>query len=261
MILDADLSQIEWRVAAFLSQDKTMLNEIHAGVDAHGFACTEWMGFPLTKENRTIAKIFNFRMIYGGSPYSFYLDPKMPNFSAKKWERIVTSFYEKYPQLKEKQDSWYEELCATGQIVSPSGRILKPRKKEKHGVFDYSRPDACNYPVQSFATADITPLAMSLIDDRLVKLGAYDKGNLFIAQVHDSVIFDTVDASWARGIGHVCVHTFRQLPAWIEKVFNIKDFNVPIDGEMAIGPNWGAVEELEPVQRHLDKLERMFPTP
>lgn len=236
-----------------------MMQEIRDGVDAHGHNCTELMKYPLTKENRTIAKVFSFRMIYGGSPYSFFMDHKMPNFSLKKWQNIVASFYEKYSGLKEKQNEWNEELCSTGQIISPTGRVLKPNKKEKRGVFDYSKPDACNYPVQSFATADIMPLAMTIIDDRLIKLKAYDVGNLFIAQVHDSCIFDTVSWSWALGIGHVCIHVFRQLPTLIEQTFGIKNFNVPLDGDMEIGKNWGETKKFIPIQAHLDKLERMFP--
>jgi DNA polymerase I-like protein with 3'-5' exonuclease and polymerase domains len=61
MIVDADLSQIEWRVCADLTQDPVMMQEIIEGRDQHAFTCTELMELPLTKENRTDAKIFNFR--------------------------------------------------------------------------------------------------------------------------------------------------------------------------------------------------------
>jgi DNA polymerase I-like protein with 3'-5' exonuclease and polymerase domains len=61
MILDVDLSQIEWRVVAALTGDKAMMDEIRNKVDQHAAACVDLMEFPLNKENRTLAKIFNFR--------------------------------------------------------------------------------------------------------------------------------------------------------------------------------------------------------
>ena len=51
---------------------------------------------PESKQNRVNAKVFNFRMIYGGSAYGFYKDPKMPNFSKRKWEKAVEAFNTKY---------------------------------------------------------------------------------------------------------------------------------------------------------------------
>ena len=62
MVLNADLSQIEWRVAAFLSQDPTMITEINSGVDQHTASCTNLMKLPLNKLNRFYAKTFNFRI-------------------------------------------------------------------------------------------------------------------------------------------------------------------------------------------------------
>jgi len=63
MILDADLAQIEWRIAADLSEDPTMIADLLAGVDQHAATCTspDMMALPLTKANRQDAKIFNFR--------------------------------------------------------------------------------------------------------------------------------------------------------------------------------------------------------
>ncbi len=62
-ILQLDLSQIEWRGAAWLSQDAVMMHEINSGVDQHNAACTDLMELELTKENRFFAKIFNISMV------------------------------------------------------------------------------------------------------------------------------------------------------------------------------------------------------
>lgn len=63
MIVDCDLSQIEWRVCAFLAQDEVAMTEIREGVDGHSDNCVNVLELPLTKENRTDAKVFLFRTI------------------------------------------------------------------------------------------------------------------------------------------------------------------------------------------------------
>jgi DNA polymerase-1 len=68
-IMQWDLSQIEWRDAAWQSQDSCMISEINNGVDQHISACVDLMELPFvsksdpeSKMNRTHAKIFNFRI-------------------------------------------------------------------------------------------------------------------------------------------------------------------------------------------------------
>lgn len=63
MIVSIDASQLEWRVAALLSQDATMIAEITEGVDAHSYNCEHILKLPVTPENRTATKVFTFRMI------------------------------------------------------------------------------------------------------------------------------------------------------------------------------------------------------
>jgi len=63
MIVSIDVSQLEWRVAALLSQDATMIAEITEGVDAHSYNCEHILKLPVTPENRTATKVFTFRMI------------------------------------------------------------------------------------------------------------------------------------------------------------------------------------------------------
>jgi len=70
MLLQADASALEIRVAAYLSQDEVLINEIINGVDLHTDN-QEKFGLP----SRLIAKILNFRILYGGNEFSFANDP------------------------------------------------------------------------------------------------------------------------------------------------------------------------------------------
>ena len=242
-ILDADLAQIELRTAAYLSQDTIMMQEIRDGTDMHAYACTEWMGLPLTKGNRQDAKIFNFRMIYRGHPYGFYADPKMPNFSLKKWERICSSFYEKYSGLYAEQEKWIQTVWRNnGWMLSATGRMLLFEKKEKKGMWQYPESSICNYPVSSVGTADIIGLAMLIIDKEVRRRDWQSRCKL-IMQVHDSVIYD-LHNELVKPMSVLCKETFLALPQHIKRVFGL-DWNVSLDGDIAVGPTWKDVKELK----------------
>lgn len=239
MLLDCDLSGIEWRVAAFLSQDPVMIQEIIDGDDIHTSNAIAFFG---GAEHRQDCKIFNFRMIYRGSPYAFYMDPTMPNFTLERWTEIRDAFYNKYVGLKKQHDFWISEQRSKGKIISPTGRILRFNKiKNQDGSIGYKEAQACNYPVQSLATADIAPLAVCVSCSRIRAANLVSK---FIGTVHDSNLFDCIDESVARQTAEIVINTFRELPILIEKFFGFS-FNVPLTGEAKIGPNWGEMKKLD----------------
>ena len=70
MLLQADAKQLEWVGATYFSQDKVAMQEIWDGVDQHADNQSRF-GLP----SRLIAKTFVFRLIYGGSAYSYAHDP------------------------------------------------------------------------------------------------------------------------------------------------------------------------------------------
>jgi len=92
LLIQADAAQLEVRVAAYLSQDKVMMDEILSAKDMHTDNQTR---FRLT--SRGMAKIWIFRILYGGSAYSFAHDPnfKECGYSEKEWETIIKGFYDK----------------------------------------------------------------------------------------------------------------------------------------------------------------------
>ena len=241
-ILAGDLSQVEWRAAAFQSQDPIMLAEIAAGVDPHREnAITVFKADPADegtkkfKEIRTIAKIVTFRLLYGGSAFGFWIDSKMPNYSKKRWEEIVEDFYDKYRGLKDWQDRNISMVYKQGgYLVNPTGRIFWFAKTAK----GYDIRQIKNYPVQSLATADIMKLGMCIIYKKFIAAGYKSK---IIAQVHDSLIFDAL-RSEVLSIAKLCTDVMRDLPKYVKQVWGI-DFNVPLGGEIELGENYGHMTE------------------
>ena len=80
MLLQADAKQLEWVGATYLSQDQTALKEIWESVDQHADN-QERFGLP----SRLIAKTFVFRLIYGGSAYSYANDPNFKDIGNEKF--------------------------------------------------------------------------------------------------------------------------------------------------------------------------------
>jgi DNA polymerase-1 len=239
-LMEIDLSQIEWRVAAELSKDAVMLQEINSGIDQHSATCVELMEQELNKNNRTDAKIFNFRMIYGGTPYGFYMDSKMPAFSQKKWKTIYDNFYNKYTGLEYWQDTNIANAMRHGEMQVITGRRFVFHKNlRKEGTDVYNERQIKNYPVQGVAGGDILPLLCVIIRRGLANAGFTSR---LILTVHDSIIIDYVDAERERII-KLCGFVVNNLREYVERYFGIKWVS-KIEGEIEIGSNWGAMKEV-----------------
>lgn len=238
MILDCDLSQIEWRIAAYLSQDPVMCDEIRSGIDQHAATCVDpnMMNLPLTKDNRTDAKIFNFRAIYCNpktGAYAYYMDPKMPNYSQKKWDAIVAGFFEKYCGLQQWHDEIEAHVRKYGELTGPTGQQWVFKKElKKQGYWDYSKEKIYNYPVQGVSGA-LIKLALITIRNRAAHL----KQKKFIMTVHDSLIWDTPDNELEE-LAKINLEVFQELPDLCQRYFGFY-INVPITGEATYGPTWG----------------------
>lgn len=226
---------MEWRVAAYLSQDPIALKEIYDGVDYHLDNALKFFG---DAKYRTDAKIFGFRLLYGGSAYGMYMDSSMPRFSLKRWEQIVLEYYEKYKGIQQWQNNNIREVTKNkGFLVSPSGRILTFPKEGSKG---YSIRKIKNYPVQSFATADIMILATVVLYKRMKAIGLKSQ---MICQVHDSIVFDVIKEE-NDALARLSVKTFEDLPELMGKFWKI-NFNVPLTGEYECGPDYGSLSKYQ----------------
>jgi DNA polymerase I-like protein with 3'-5' exonuclease and polymerase domains len=228
-------------MAAHLSQDPVMLHEIRNNIDQHAATCTDIMELEMTKPNRVLAKICNFRMIYAdpeNSWYGYYMDVKMPNFSEEKWKGIVAGFFNKYTGLAEWHDKIIDQVYNEGQYTGPTGRFWKFKKVNKKGVFDYSTGQIRNYMVQG-TSGDIIKMAMVIINKRRKAMGL-TKSKLIMC-VHDSIIWDSPEEEVYQ-LAKLNLEVFREIPQVCKRVFGF-DLLVPIDGEAAIGDTWGNVQE------------------
>lgn len=125
MLLNVDVKSLEVVVAAQLSGDKVLCQEIIDKVDIHD---TNRIAFGLGegKQGRLIAKIFKFRLIYGGSAYSYANDPDFRGVSTSQdfWQDVIDKYYTKYKGIKEWHKALLLEAQTNGRIIIPSGRYF-----------------------------------------------------------------------------------------------------------------------------------------
>jgi DNA polymerase I - 3''-5'' exonuclease and polymerase domains len=239
MLIQVDAKALEWAVCVYLAQDQVGMEELtYHNYDMHS-ENMKLFGFPI----RHIAKIFIFRLIYGGSAYSYAHDPDFMGVSSSPrfWQAAIDAFYEKYRGVREWHDSLLEDIPQTGVYRLPTGREYSFGLVANKYNDDVAWPRTCmlNYPVQG--------LAAQLME--IVRISAYKRlwdkpGVLFINTVHDSIVLDIVnDKLLIEEVCAILQQCLVDLPKNFEAVYKVP-LNVPFRGEIEIGMNWGEMHEL-----------------
>lgn len=235
MLIQADAAALEIRVAAFLSQDETLIREIVEELDIHTDNQTRF-GLP----SRLIAKIFVFRLLYGGSAYSYANDPEFMTISKseKYWQNVIDAYYDKYKGIKKWHSTLVREAVETGKVISPTGREYRFQKYNGN----YKDTQIKNYVVQGTG-ADIMALARVSFFNRLKKLNYTDC--LLVNTVHDSIVIDFNEKTCDnKQIARTLHDVFEDIPKNFEKLF-LTPFNVPMTCEVLMGPNWENMEVID----------------
>jgi DNA polymerase I-like protein with 3'-5' exonuclease and polymerase domains len=228
VLLEADAAKLEVVCAAYLSQDPVLCQEIREGVDIHG---NNQKRFNLP--DKVIAKIFVFRLIYGGSAFSYAKDKEFNWISddPKYWQKIIDEFYNKYQGVAQWHESIVSTASKTGRLVMPTGRIYTFQPYWKRDKWVWPRTTILNYPVQGLG-ADLLAIARVSAYRRL-------KGKcLFINTVHDSIVVDVDNnPELCYDIWSEFNKVFDDIPENFEKLFGV-EFNLPMRCESKMGVDW-----------------------
>ena len=222
-IMDADFAQLEFRVAAYLSQDMTAIDEVTTGFDVHSYTAKVITdaGQPMSRQD---AKAHTFAPLYGASGFG----------RSKAEAAYYKQFTKKYHGIAKWHEALAKEALNTSKITTPSGREFSfpdVARRRFGGVTFFTQIK--NYPVQSFATADIVPLSLIYIDKLLT---ANKLRSCVVNTVHDSIIID-VHPQEKEKVLRVIEAANDKLIEIINKRWDI-DFNIPLLLEAKIGPNW-----------------------
>ena len=228
-IMEADMAQLEFRVAAFLAQDATAIEEVSTGFDVHAYTAQviSDAGQPMSRQE---AKAHTFAPLYGASGFG------RSQAEATYYQQFTT----KYSGIAKWHEALAKEALNTGKITTPSGREFAfpdVVRRRFGGVTFFTQIK--NYPVQSFATADIVPISLIYIDRLLT---ANRLHSCVVNSVHDSVVID-VHPDEKDKVLKVISTANDKLIAIVNRKWNI-DFNVPLLLEAKIGPNWLDVKDV-----------------
>ena len=225
-LVEIDYSQLEFRVAGILATDETVKREVESGFDVHAYTAkvlTE-NGEPT---ERGPAKASTFRPLYGGTQGT----PAQRTY--------FKEFFGKYRGIFKWHEQLQNEAIQHKVVTTATGRQFSfpdcQRNMSGQATF---KTQIVNYPVQSVATAEIVPLGVIILFNKLREMNLK---SVVINTVHDSVLIDTHpdELEIVKSVAPGCL-VDAQTEA--KKRFGLSDY-IPLEVEMSQGKNWMEQED------------------
>ena len=225
-LVEIDYSQLEFRVAGILATDETVKREVESGFDVHAYTAkvlTE-NGEPT---ERGPAKASTFRPLYGGTQ------------GTTAQRTYFKEFFNKYRGIFKWHEQLQNEAIQHKVVTTATGRQFSfpdcQRNMSGQATF---KTQIVNYPVQSVATAEIVPLGVILLFNKLREMNLR---SVVINTVHDSVLIDT-HPSELEIVKSVAPGCLVDAQAEAKKRFGLSDY-IPLEVEMSQGKNWMEQED------------------
>ena len=228
-LLSADYSQIELRVLAHLSQDPSLLEAFHRGEDIHSATASlmyEVGVDDVTADMRRIAKVLNFGVIYGLSPYGI---SQQTEFGPDEGRKFIDSYFASYPGIRNYIEETKAQARHDGYVSTVLGRrrYIPDIGASNMHVRQAAERVAVNMPIQGTA-ADIMKLAMIRVHSRLHSEGVR---SLMLLQVHDELLFETPNEE----LEALTEMVQEEMPLALE-------MTVPLRVDVKMGYSWGDLE-------------------
>jgi DNA polymerase I-like protein with 3'-5' exonuclease and polymerase domains len=226
---EADGSQLEFRVAAHLGNDRVATDDIVRGVDIHSVTASviwpdETPDDPgVQHPRRTDAKAHTFKPLYGGRT------------GTPEQMRYYEFFREKYSGVADTQSAWINFVLENGYLETEWGlRYYWPDTEMQRSGYVTNSTSICNYPVQAFATAEIIPVGLVYFWHYLKQS---DLRMIIVNTIHDSIITELppeeVDAFDL--LSYRCM--VEEVYGYIKDIYGIQ-INVPLAAGVAHGEHW-----------------------
>lgn len=230
VLVSADYSQIDLRVAAHLSEDPKMIETFVNGKDVHK-ATAAWVNGitpeEVTDEQRGEAKSLNFGILYGMGLYGFMQDSGVSRDRAK---FFMDSYMKAFSKLKDFIEEVKEKTRADGFVETEIGRrrYIPTINSKNAMVRSAAERTAINLPIQGLA-ADIMKLSMIAAKrDVTSKYNGEKYLVKMVLQIHDEMIFEVHKS--------VADEFEKDLKESMEGVYKLK---VPLVVDVTRGSNWG----------------------
>jgi DNA polymerase-1 len=235
VMVSADYSQIELRIAAHLSGDPKLLGAFAAGQDIHTATAAAVFGIPIETvdpNQRRLAKVANFGSIYGQGEYGLSQQLGIAGDVAREF---LAQYWTAYSRLKEYLDEVRRKAREEGFVVSATGRrrAIPDLRSPNFQLRSAAERMAINFPMQSLA-ADIIKIAMVRLQR---EIEADNIEGRMLLQVHDELLFEVPKS---------------EVDQFAEKVPRIMtgayELETGIEVETKVGPNWADMKKLAVVR-------------
>lgn len=238
--IKADYSQIELRLAAWHSDEPTMLQAYQDEMDLHRMTASMVLGDE-SDEARQVGKTLNFGLLYGAGPKTLQRIARTNYdvfFDIETATEYRENFFRAYPGLAAWHEKLKERICITGESRSPLGRVrYLPKAKipwdveEMRGQKIHAILEGINHPIQSMAS-DLLLFSLVRLSPTMRKLGVQ-----IIAEVHDEIDFLCPHGKVVT-VSKIIKEEMEDM-SWLHK-FDI-DLTIPVVAEIETGPYWGEV--------------------
>ena len=224
-LIGIDYSQIELRLLAHFSQDKTLLGAFAQDKDIHRQTAVAIFGEEEADSKRHIAKTVNFGLLYGMGPIKLSVDIGV---STKEAKEIIEAYFENFPTVK----TFLRSIADGAKEIGYVETLLKRRR---YFNFESVPPmikaayerESVNTVFQGSA-ADLIKLSMNTIADVIKKENLHAK---MLLQIHDELIFE-VDANDAEALA-------AKFKTIMESIYTL---DVPLRSSVNIGNSWAELK-------------------
>jgi DNA polymerase-1 len=229
VLMSADYSQIELRIAAHMADVPQLKEAFRNRDDIHNITAEELFG-TVDRDTRGKAKTVNFAILYGVSAWG--LASRM-GVSKEEASAIIARYFERFPGIRAYMDETLQFARQNGYTQTLFGRkthfypnIRSPNPSIRGGA----ERAAINAPIQG-TSADLIKRAMARMDGALAEAGL--EGVRMLLQVHDELVFEVPDGREEEAAAVVR----RVMETAAEPALKL---DVPLDVEVGWGEHWGA---------------------
>ena len=229
VLMSADYSQIELRIAAHMADVPQLKEAFRNRDDIHNITAEELFG-TVDRDTRGKAKTVNFAILYGVSAWG--LASRM-GVSKEEGSAIIARYFERFPGIRAYMDETLNLARQNGYTQTLFGRkthfypnIRSPNPSIRGGA----ERAAINAPIQG-TSADLIKRAMARMDGALAEAGL--EGVRMLLQVHDELVFEVPDGREEEAAAVVR----RIMETAAEPALKL---DVPLDVEVGWGEHWGA---------------------
>ncbi len=236
-LVSFDYSQIELRIAAFLSGDKKLIEIFNKGEDIHTAVASEVFGVnkeQVTKEMRSHAKVINFGVMYGMGVLAL---KQNLGTSKEEAQEFLDGYFNKFNGLAEYLENIKRETAQRGYTETFFGRRRYfPEIRSKLPFMKASAERmAINAPIQG-TEADIIKLAMVKVDNFLKQKNLKNEVRLLL-QVHDELVYEIKD--------NIVTAVASEVKNIMESIIDPKKTHgVVCVAEASFGDNWAEMEKI-----------------